>query len=184
MRILVCYATTEGQTRKVAEKVADLARRDDHEIELREVTTAGDIDPGAYDAALIAGSVHMGRYQAALTHQIKLWHDRLNAMPAAFISVSLSAASHDPHAHAEIDECAQAMLREAGWTPNAMLHAAGALRFTAYDFFRLWIARMLAAQFKSDVDPLEDREYTDWEAVRDFVETFIASARDPSKAAV
>lgn len=178
MKILICFATTEGQTRKVAEYIADVLGYSKHFVAVIDVTAAVDVDPADFGAAILAGSVHMGRYQTALVRSISQWSDVLNSMPTAFVSVSLSAASDDPHVRSEIDECAQAMLHEAGWKPTIVHHAAGAFRFADYGFFRRWIARMLAVQLDKDADPLEDAEYTDWQAVKAFAEDFNAGLKD------
>ena len=175
MRILICYGTTEGQTRKIAEFVADIVRKHGHDAALFDATEIGEVEASRCQAAILAGSVHMGRYQTALVYHIRRWHETLNAMPSAFISVSLSAASNDPHERSEIDEVAQKMLQEAGWRPQATHHAAGALLFTQYDFFKRWAMRLIAMQRKEKVDPHVDTEYTDWPALTRFVEDFLAS---------
>jgi len=174
MRVLICYGTTEGQTRKIAEFVADRVRKGGHEATLCDATAAGAVEAARADAAILAASIHIGRYQAALVHRARDWHERLNAIPSAFISVSLSAASDDPHERAEIDEIAQKMLHETGWRPAATLHAAGALRFTQYDFFKRWAMKLIALQHRQQVDTRSDREYTDWAELGRFVEAFLA----------
>ena len=174
MRILVCYGTTEGQTRKIAEFVAEMVEKAGHEPALFDVTAINALEPSRCQAAILAGSVHMGRYQQAFVQRIEGWQATLNAMPSAFISVSLSAASPDSHDRAEIDECAQKMLRETGWHPKATLHAAGAIRFSEYDFFKRWLARLIAAQMRRDVGIGGDQEFTDWAAVGAFVEKFLS----------
>ena len=175
MRVLICYATTEGQTRKIAEFVADLVNRSVHEATLSDATVVSDLEPSRSEAAILAGSVHIGRYQTALVHRIHQWRDALNAMPSAFISVSMAAASDDPHARAEVDELCQKMLQSTGWTPAMTLHAAGAIRFSQYDFFKRMVMRLLARQMARDADPHADHEYTDWDSVRRFVESFLAA---------
>lgn len=175
MRILICYGTTEGQTRKIAEFVADIVRAKDHEPVVVDTSEANSPEPPTRcEAAILAGSVHMGRYQAALVHYVKQWHETLNAMPTVFLSVSLSAASDDPHEQSEIDEIAQKMLHETEWHPTATLHVAGAFRFTRYDFFKRWAMRLIAYQKNQTVDTHSDKEYTDWAALRAFCEAFLA----------
>lgn len=175
MRVLICYATTDGQTRKVAEYLADLARERGHQVDLFDANMAPrGVDLSQFQAAILAGSVHVGRYQTALVHQIRSWRDALSAIPTAFVSVSLSAGSNDPHVRAEIDECAQHMLHEVGLKPTAILHVAGALRFSQYDFFRRWIMRLAARQMDRSIDPGEDMEYADWDAVAKFADRFLA----------
>ena len=177
MRMLICYATTDGQTRKVAEYIADLVRMKGNEADIVDASVADNVEPSQYQGVVLAGSVHMGRYQTPLIYQIRRWRDALNAMPTAFVSVSLSAASQDPHAHAEVDECAQHMLKEAGLHPTVILHVAGAIRFSQYDFFRRWLMRLVAKQMDRDIDPGADMEFTDWDALSASVDKFLALTR-------
>jgi menaquinone-dependent protoporphyrinogen oxidase len=175
MRILICYATTEGQTRKIADFVADLVTKSGHEPAVFDATVVSELEPARSGAAILTGSVHIGRYQTALVHRIHQWRDALNAMPSAFISVSMAAASEDSHDRAEVDELCQKMLQAAGWRPTMTLHAAGAIRFSQYDFFKRMVMRLLARQMGRHVDPHGDNEYTDWDSVRRFVEAFLAT---------
>ncbi|MBZ0230577.1 MAG: protoporphyrinogen oxidase [Bauldia sp.] len=174
MRVLICYGTTEGQTRKIAGFIADIVRKHGHEAALFDATDADDTEPSKAGAAILAGSIHMGRYQSALVHRARAWHERLNAMPSVFVSVSLSAVGDDPHERAEIDEIAQKMLHDTGWRPGATLQAAGAFRFTQYDFFKRWVMKLIALQRRQAVDMKSDKEYTDWAAVTAFTEDFLA----------
>lgn len=177
MRVLICYATTDGQTQKVAEYIAETVRKKGHQADLFDANMADGVDPSAFQAAVLAGSVHMGRYQTALVHRIRRWRDALSAIPTAFVSISLAAASIDPHVHAEIDECAQHMLKEVGLDPAVTIHVAGAIRFSQYDFFRRWLMRLAAKQMGREVDPTEDQEFTDWDALAEAVNRFLASVR-------
>lgn len=175
MRILICYGTTEGQTRKIAEFIADIVKKHGHDAALFDATEVGEVEASRCQAAILAGSVHMGRYQRPLVHHITRWHETLNAMPSAFVSVSMAAASNDPHERSEIDEVAQKMQHETGWRPQATHHAAGALLFTQYDFFKRWAMRLIALQRSANVDTHADTEYTDWQALTRFVEDFLAT---------
>jgi menaquinone-dependent protoporphyrinogen oxidase len=177
MRVLICYATTEGQTRKIAEFVAGMVKEAGHEPAVFDATVVSELEADRSEAAILTGSVHIGRYQSALVHRIHQWRDALNAMPSAFISVSMAAASDDPHARAEVDELCQKMLQAAGWTPTMTLHAAGAIRFSQYDFFKRLAMRLIARQMGRDSDPHVDHEYTDWDSVRRFAEAFLANLR-------
>jgi Flavodoxin domain len=70
--ILVAYVTTEGQTRKVAEFIAQRLRIRGHRVDLVDVATANALDvAAAYQAALLGGSAHYGRHQGALLHFVE-----------------------------------------------------------------------------------------------------------------
>jgi menaquinone-dependent protoporphyrinogen oxidase len=165
MKILIVYATTEGQTRRIARFAASRLADRGHGAELLHVSDAEDIDWAGVDAAVLAGSLHMGRVQDELAEFAAAHAAELNARPTLFLQVSLAAAGTDEDELADIDRIAQAFCDRAGWRPGRIVQVAGAFRFTQYDFFRRWAMRHIAAQKGETIDPGKDREYTDWAAL-------------------
>lgn len=165
MKILIVYATTEGQTRKIARHVFDRLAEAGHAVELVAAEDAGGRDPVAFDACLVAGSLHGGRYQKELVDWAKEEAQGLARVPALFLSVSLTAAGQDAQEWEGLRGCVTRFAAETGWTPARVEHVAGAFRFSEYDFFKSWAMRWIAAQRDETVRPGEDREYTDWAAL-------------------
>jgi len=176
VKILICYASTEGQTRKIARFCADRLFDLGHAVELLPATDATDLPD--CDAAILAGSVHVGRLQEALAEVATAHADRLNACPTLLLQVSLAAAGDDAEDRADLERIAGEFVRATGWTPGAVHHVAGAFRFTEYDFFKSWAMRWIAARKGQQVDPARDREYTDWAALdalmRDWSDSLVA----------
>lgn len=175
MRVLVCYGTTEGQTRKIAEFVEQVLSDEKAEVRMIDASSDDTAEIDDFDAAIMLGSVHIQRYQTPLVHRVTDWHEALNRIRSAFISVSLSAAGDDPEDLAGLDKVAGDFFQKTGWTPDKVLQAAGAFRFTRYDFFKAWAMRLIARQKGQKIDTKGDTEYTDWDAVRDFVRDFVAA---------
>ncbi len=175
MKILLLFATTEGQTKKIANAVDRQIQAAGHDVSLANATDSDTPDPGEFDAVILAASVHMGRYQTSLVHYVHDHVASLNNTPSAFLSVSLSAASDEPDERSEIEAIANRLFDETRWRPSFVHHAAGAFRFTEYDFFRRWAMKFIAMQKGEDVDIHEDREFTDWNALEGFVAEFIAA---------
>ncbi|NNF23559.1 MAG: protoporphyrinogen oxidase [Rhodobacteraceae bacterium] len=163
MKILTAYGTTEGQTGKIARFCADQLTGAGHSVELLNVADAAEVDVSGFGAAILAGSVHAGKYQAELSQFIAANLAALKPLPTLFLSVSLSAAGDDPQDWAGLESGLAAFTQDTGWTPGRTEHVAGALRFTEYDFFRYWAMRWIAAQKDETVDPHKDKEYTDWD---------------------
>ena len=162
MRILIVYATTEGQTRKIARHAFDRLAAAGHATELIGAEEAQGLDPSSYDAAILAGSVHAGRYQKSLGDFASAMRDALARMPTLFLSVSLAAAGEDEADWKGIRDCVARFADETGWTPGRVEHVAGAFRFSEYDFFKSWAMRWIASQKDQSVTPGVDKEYTDW----------------------
>jgi menaquinone-dependent protoporphyrinogen oxidase len=161
VKILVLYATTEGQTRKIADFAAKQFEGD--EVTLVDAVDAPtSLGPAQFDAAVLAASLHMHRYQNSIIDFAREHHARLNRMPSLFISVSLSAAGRDPDDLRGIAECAENFQAETGWRPKQILQVAGAFRFTRYGFFKSLAMRRIAKAKNVTVNPHEDLELTDW----------------------
>ena len=166
MKILILYGTTEGQTRKVAEFAAKHLRDLGDTVTLADATDdTSTIDLRAFDAAIIAASLHAGQYQAPVVHFARANHAWLNLMPAAFFSVSLSAAGSDPEDLKGIADCAERFMAETRWTTAEVRHVAGAFRFTEYDFFKRWVMKLIAWEKGVKAEPGKDLELTNWEAL-------------------
>jgi menaquinone-dependent protoporphyrinogen oxidase len=182
MRVLVVYATTEGQTRKIAGRIAARIAETGHEPTTADAAEVGPAhDPARFDATILAGSLHVGRYQAALVDYARRHAAALNARPSAFVSVSLSAAGDDPEDLAGLARCVETFRHETGWSEMGLHHAAGAFRFTQYDFMKRWAMRYIAHRRGQQVDTHADTEYTDWQALDAFVdETLAAAAAGPT----
>ena len=162
MKILIAYATTDGQTRKIARFAADHLTDAGHATELLNVEDAEGLDLAWFDRAVLAGSLHAGGFQKALSGFVTGHGTALAAMPTLFLPVSLSAAGHDAEDWAGLEGCVTKFLVEAVWQPGRIEHVAGAFRFSKYDVFRAWTMKRIAAQKGQVMGPDGDREYTDW----------------------
>lgn len=165
MRILIVYATTEGQTRKIARHIANYLAQIGHSVELLNVDDAANLDLTQSNAAILAGSVHAGRYQSALCAFAKEQAATLATMPNLFLSVSLTAAAENPDDHAELARIAAHFVEVTGWNPRQIAQVAGALRFSEYSFFTYWAMRWIGKNKDQNVTGKTDIEYTDWEGL-------------------
>lgn len=162
MKVLIAYATTEGQTRKICRFCADTLVDAGCSVELLQAREDDVIPPGRFDAVILAGSIHVGAYQRSLVAFTRASAEALSRMRGLFLSVSLAAAGDDAAELADLDAIAQRFFEETGWRPGRYEQVAGAFRFTEYDFFKSWAMRWIAARKGQVVDPHADREYTDW----------------------
>ena len=144
MKLLLVYGTTEGQTRKIAQFVADHLTQRGHQTLLEnaiDVKTAA--NPHGFDAVIIAASLHAGRYQSAVVHFVSKYLAAINARPNAFLSVSLAAATDDEDDALGLERCVIDFSEQTGWSPQRIHHIAGAFRYTSYDFFKRWALKYI-----------------------------------------
>lgn len=177
MTVLVAYATGEGQTRKIARRVADRIADNGHTVELLPLADADDIDLDRFDRVILAASIHMGHYQKALSDFAASHAKRLHAKPALLLSVSLAAAGHDAEDWKGAEHVLEDLKAATGWTPGQVEQIAGAYMPSKYDFFRRFIMRRIVAAKDPQADLDADKEYTDWKALDTLIDGFCDTAK-------
>jgi menaquinone-dependent protoporphyrinogen oxidase len=180
-RVPVIYATTEGQTRRIAEAIASTLREQGFDSEAVELARrAPEPEWAALAGAVVGASIHAGRHQRTATTFVREHAGHLQALPAAFFSVSLSAGSKNP---AEVEAArgiAARFVAAAEWRPARTACFAGALAYTKYGFITRWMMRRIAARESAPTDTSRDYELTDWAAVRSFALGVAADVRAAS----
>jgi menaquinone-dependent protoporphyrinogen oxidase len=162
---LLVYASTHGHTAKIAAHVADAMRDEGLDVDLRDVTDAGDADPAGYDIAVVGASLHKVHHQQKIVDWVAARCDALNARPSVFFSVSLSAAEDTPDALTATQHCIDEFCAETGWRPARAERIAGCLQYREYDVFTRQLMRLLMKRMGHPTDASHDYDYTDWDAV-------------------
>jgi menaquinone-dependent protoporphyrinogen oxidase len=173
MPVLILYATTEGQTEKIARFAADHLQKAGQTVDLIPLAGTKTVDLARYDRVILMASVHAGRYQGVFCDFVTAQRTALAQLPTLFLSVSLSAASDDSEDLDGIAACVDKMIAETGWTPGEVRHVAGAFRFTQYDFLKSWAMRWIAAKKDPQAGQGGDTEYTDWDALCRLLDAWI-----------
>jgi len=172
-RVLMLYGTTDGHTRKIATAVAETLRAEHCDVAVVDAAdVTPDIRPEEFDAVLVAASVHAGGHQRPVRRWVRAYAAQLNRMPTAFLSVCLGILEQRPEVQREVVEIMRRFEREAGWQPTTDKVVAGALLYRNYGFIKRWLMRRIVAKGGGDTDTSQNYEYTDWQALRDFVRTF------------
>src|SRR3954465_2467143 len=122
----VFYATREGQTAKIAERVASVL----HSLGFTAATynvNESTIDLNNCDAAILAASVHAGKHEREMIDFVRRHRERLQSIPTAFLSVTLSQAGAErktatPEEHArfisDVHGVIDSFIRETEWHPT------------------------------------------------------------------
>ena len=175
LRFLVVFSSSEGQTEKVAHHVARQLENRGHVARLINAQDTSDPTAiGQFDAAVIAGSLHMGSHGPALAAFVSERAKALNGVPSAFLSVSLSAASED---HDDIQGAVDAVRtfeRETGWTPSRTQLVAGAVHQRQYGLLKRLLMGTVLRGKAAELDPSGETEFTNWRALDGFVALFAA----------
>lgn len=172
--VLVLYATVEGQTGRIAERMAAEVRAAGHVVELACARAGAPLpDIGGFDAVIVGASVHYGHHPVHLARALRRQRAVLASRPSAFFSVSLSAdgpGANRPAAWRYV----RRFLRRAGWQPAHTAAFGGALRYSVLRGWKRLLVRLFVRLAGGDTDPSRDYEYTDWQAVAHFAHAFAA----------
>jgi menaquinone-dependent protoporphyrinogen oxidase len=164
-RVLVVFESKYGQTEKIAEHVATLARSRGHDAAAVRVGAARHLDLGVYDAFVIAAPIYVSRHPKEISSFVHLHAPTLSGGPSAFVSVSGSAGGTDLDAKRRVDAIARALVADAGWRPRAVVNAGGAMSFPKYNPILRWFMRRIAARAGGSTDTSRVHELTDWAAL-------------------
>jgi len=181
-RILILYATTEGHTARIADRMTQTLRRLGHATDTkRTASDSPDLQISAYDGVIVGASIHYGKHPGFLRALVHRNRAMLTPRPTAFFSVSLSAGG--PGAKPEAARrYLEKFLRQAGWQPRQTATFAGALQYSKYGRFKRLLMIAFVGLAGGDTDTSRDYEYTDWEAVDRFANTFAQSLPHPQVA--
>ena len=170
--VLILHASSEGQAARIAERIARMLGDRGHSVDVRPARDfrAG-FDAAEYEAVVIGASIHYGHHPAYLRALMRHHRADLEGLPTAFFSVSLSAGG--PGAKpAAARRYLEKFLSQIGWQPKLTKIFAGALQYSKYGGFKRLLMRMIVGLAGGDTDTTRDYEYTDWNAVAGFTETF------------
>ena len=172
MTVLVLYASIEGHTRKIAERAAAKLEQAGQGVVQGDIREPGFAVPGRFDGVLICAPIHMGRYPSPVAQFVTDWKDALAQVPTAFVSVSLGIHSENAEERADAETYPAKLEKKTGFHIPKVHHAAGALKYLEYDFFKRALMRQIAAKEGGPVDTGVDHEFTDWAALDAFVQEF------------
>lgn len=170
-KILIGYGTTEGQTARIADHIAELIRSHGIEAQALDLKQSKDTGLDGYDAVIVGGSIHMGKHEDHVVDFVRKNRLKLESLPSAFFSVSLAAHGDMANAEAYLAKFEQ----ETGWQPTQVGLFGGALLYRQYGFIKRLMMKKIVSDKPGNLstDTSRDHIYTDWDEVERFAEAFL-----------
>ena len=165
--IPVFYATTHGQTKRIAERLVEMFREKGFTSRAIDVASgnAYDMNWDLAEAAVVTASLHAHRHQRAAARFCARHARHLSVRPSVFLSVSLAIASDNARERNEAARIAQEFMNYVGWTDGKVICVAGRLAYTQYGWLTRFVMKRIARQHGQPTDTSRDYEFTNWDEV-------------------
>lgn len=171
-KILLMYSSVYGHTRRISERIVARLTSLGAEVDLVPIDDRK-VDPGAYDAILLGGSIRNGKHNPALMDFITAHQPLLDAKPSGFFSVNLVARK--PHKNTpETNPYTKAFVAKSPWQPKLLGVFGGDLDYQRYTAFDRNVIRFIMWLTKGPTDPRTKDDYTNWDEVDRYAERFAA----------
>ncbi len=164
--ILLCYASHDGQTRRIAQRLArgiaaaggaaTLANLDERQPDEKEIA--------ATDAVAVAAAIRYGHPLPAARALLARHRDALAAKPLAMISVNLTARKPGKRT-AEGSPYLRKWIRRSRLSPDLAEAVAGMLDYPRYGWFDRMMIQLIMRITGGPTDPSLTVEFTDWDQV-------------------
>ncbi len=174
MKVLILFATVEGQTGKIARLAEEEVRKAGHDaalIDVSDKTTSVSFD--GVDKVILAAPVHERRHPRAFEVFLASNRKELEARGTLMLSVSLSAAF--PEGRGEAQEYLTEMEMRTEFKPDKEALVAGAVRTSRYDYFASQVVRHVVLRDRDYTPGAEEHEFTDWNALARTVSGFLSA---------
>lgn len=171
-RVLLVFHTAEGQTERIADRIAFRLRNEGLAV---DEMPAGDApSPVGYSGVVLGDSIHNARHSRELTRYVTENADELHHLPVALFQVSLTSATDDAAHSALAHSFVHKLLDETGLDPDIVGLFAGALAYTRYGWLKRHMMHGIAKRDFGETDQSHDVELTDWDAVEEYASDVVA----------
>tara|TARA_B100000941_G_scaffold283867_1_gene253891 strand:+ start:53 stop:580 length:528 start_codon:yes stop_codon:yes gene_type:complete len=166
MKSAIIYSSTDGQTKKICEKIKEnLLNNSEHIILSIENTSGFNFDD--YDFIIVGASIRYGKHNSKVfdfvKNNLKLLRDKKNA----FFSVNVVARKPGKDTP-QTNPYVKKFLNKTNWKPDILGVFAGKVDYPSYNFFNKQIIRFIMFITKGPTDVSQSYEFTNWEKVKEF----------------
>jgi menaquinone-dependent protoporphyrinogen oxidase len=171
--VLLLCSSTDGQTRRICERVRELVEAAGHAVTLAMIEDAHDLSPAGFAMTVIGARIRYGKTDPRVIAYARRHGAALAATDGAFFSVNIVArkpAKNRP----ETNPYVQAFLKRVAWRPQLLEVFAGKLDYPRYGVLDRNIIRLIMCLTGGPTDPAAVVEFTDWQRVETFAHALCA----------
>lgn len=165
--ILLIYSTTDGQTRKITDRIRQVAEGQGHTVTVMSIRDALNADIASFDKIVVGASIRYGKHAQDVYEFINRNGKIMDNMPNAFFSVNVVARKPEKRLP-ETNPYLKKFLRQISWVPKEVTVFAGKIDYPRYRFTDRQIIRFIMWMTKGPTGPKDVVEFTDWQQVEAF----------------
>lgn len=165
-RVLIVCSSTDGQTRKICERLCATLQGADHAVSLAMIEDQP-AAPEGHALVVVGARIRYGRTDPRVVAYANRHADALNAMPSAYFSVNIvarKAGKDQPTTNPYVRK----FLHAVAWRPRLVEVFAGRLDYPRYAACDRLIIRCIMWLTNGPTAPDTVVEYTDWQRVDAF----------------
>lgn len=165
MKTIILYSSRDGQTKKIAQFIADKLGQN---TTVQPISEA--VDLNAFEQIVIGASVRYGHFNPELYKFIEKQTALLNRKQTAFFGVNLTARKVGKDTP-ETNVYVRKFLQRIRWQPTQSAVFAGALRYPRYKLFDRLMIQFIMRLTGGETGTTKEIEYTDWNKVSVFADS-------------
>jgi len=165
--VLLLCSTTDGQTRKICERLRRIMQDAGDTVTLVMIEDAQDVSPSDFQVAVIGARIRYGRTDARVIEYANRHAAVLNAMSSAYFSVNIVARKPEK-SRPQTNPYVQAFLRRVAWRPRMLEVFAGKLDYPRYRVLDRMAIRFIMWLTQGPTERDAVVEFTDWPRVEAF----------------
>jgi menaquinone-dependent protoporphyrinogen oxidase len=166
-RALLLCSSTDGQTRRICERLRRTLEDAGAAVTLTMIEDADDVAPAAFDLVVVGARIRYGRTDGRVIAFARRHQAALEAMKSAYFSVNIVARKPGKD-RAETNPYVRDFLRRARWRPGRTEVFAGRLDYPRYGVVDRFVIRLIMRMTGGPTRPDTVVEYTDWQRVDAF----------------
>ena len=165
--ILILYSTVDGHTRKICERLREVAERDAHQVAVVPLGDTPVEELASFDKIVIGASIRYGKHRPQVGEFINRNREILESRPSAFFTVN-AVARKPEKSTPETNPYLRKFLKRINWKPPVLGVFAGMIDYSKYGFVDKTMIRFIMWMTKGPTALDAVAEFTDWNRVEEF----------------
>jgi len=179
-RILLAYASTDGHTLRICERMAKVLQGLGAQITIKRLAEVQATELATFDRVVVGASIRYGHHQPQVAQFIARHQRQLESRPSAFFSVNIVARKPGKN-RPDTNPYLKKFLKTIDWKPALLGVFAGKLDYPRYGFLDRQMIRLIMLITHGPTNPDAVVEFTDWAQVEAFAHDVWAMTQVPGQ---